>query len=153
MKKNTTNPKLSSEELNNCFAGLEEALMADTMQLKAIDEDIKVLTLKLKKLNFESTGTTYVNELLVAANGKIGYDYDKKTILFLATGTVTAKALSSTTPTVRKDAHKNGLDELLVHLRREFESKTKPIGTYAATVAVSPASQSVKTGLFGSKAS
>ncbi len=146
MKKTTTTPKLSSEELNNCFAGLEEALMADTIQLKAIDEDIKALTLKLKKLSFEATGVTYLTS--VSGAGKMGYDYDKKVIIFLQAGKPTPVPLTATSVAVRKDAHSSMLGELLMHLKRQFEAKTKPASDHLTTIATS---QPAKSGLFGSK--
>lgn len=145
MKKTTSTPKLSNEGLANCFAGLEEALMADTLALKAMDEDIKVLNVMLKKLSFEMTGVTYLD--LPRGDYKLGFDFDKKSIVCLKNGNPTPINLTAAPIATRKDMHA-ALDELLVHLRRKFENKAKT--STESTIKVSPASTPVqKPGLFG----
>lgn len=140
--------KLSNESLNTAFASLEEALMADTIALKAMDEDIKTLNTMLKKLSFEMTTTTY---LAGSVNGyKLGYDFDKKVIVSNKVGTPTTTPLTSASPSVRKDAH-SLLEGLLIHLREKFEEKAKAaVEGNAATINVAPAQP--KAGMFSRQA-
>ena len=144
MKKTTITTKFANDGLTATFAGLEEALMADTVQLKAIDEDIKTLALKLKKLSFEAAGLTYCPNGIKA--GKVGYDYDKKIIMFKRTDG-TEQPLLAQTPAIRKEVYNGCLDELLVHLKFQFENKTKPDAATLTTINVATPS-TPKPGIF-----
>jgi hypothetical protein len=146
MKKITTAPKLSNESLANCFAGLEEALMADTLALKAMDEDIKTLNIMLKKLSFEMSGITYLD--MPHGEYKLGFDFEKKSIVCLQSGKPAPINLTAAPIAARKNAHAQ-LDELLVHLRRKFENKAK--ASIESTIKVNPghAQSQSKTGIFG----
>jgi hypothetical protein len=144
--KDTT--KFSNDGLAATFMGLEEALMADTVQLKAIDEDIKTLTTKLKKLSFDETGTTICANGIKA--GRVGYDYDKKIILFARAEGGVAQLLNQS-PAVRREVYNTCLDELLVHLRQRFEARAKPVNpSNATTLNVSQPQKSA--GLFSRQA-